>query len=66
MRDGARVDNEPVDRRRRALREGTHFIGEAVDVRVKQIRAEPINNQTAGAGAHRPVAFGASTIVCGR
>src|SRR6202035_444790 len=26
IRDGARVDNEPADRRRRALHEGAHFI----------------------------------------
>jgi cystathionine beta-lyase/cystathionine gamma-synthase len=48
IRDGAGVDNEPLDRRRRALHEATHFIGEAVVVRVKQIRAEPIDDQPWG------------------
>ena len=35
--DRACINDEPADRRRRALHEGAHFDGKAVSVRVKQI-----------------------------
>ncbi len=43
--DRACIDNEPADWRRRAIHQGAHFVGEAVSVRVKQIRTETIDNE---------------------
>ena len=43
--DRARIDDEPADRRRRAIHEGVHFDGKAVSVCVKQIGIETINNE---------------------
>src|SRR5262249_20896489 len=45
IRDGACVDDEPSDRRRRVLQESTHFVGETIFVRVKQVCAEVIDDQ---------------------
>ena len=74
IRDRAGTDDEPADRRRRALHEGAHFVGQEVIVRVKQIRLEAIDHEpgsvslpgVAGTGVHRPDESGANIIVCGR
>ncbi len=74
IRYRACVDDEPTNRRPRAFHKGANFADEAVVIRVKQICAEPIDDQhefgllawRRGGRRHRPVAFGASIIVCGR
>ena len=45
IRDRACIDDEPTNRRRRMLHEGAHFVDKAILVRIKKIRAEPIDNQ---------------------
>ena len=73
--DRARIDDDPAKRGRRLVDERAHLVGKAVLIRVKEIRAESIDDEprfghlaraSAGTGSHRPIESGASIIVCGR
>ena len=46
IRDCAGVNDEPANRRRRAIHQGTHLVGEAVSISEKQIRTEAIDNKS--------------------